>query len=171
MTAAERREEIVSQLTASDTPVSASSLAAKLSVSRQIIVGDIALLRAAGHEVAATPRGYVITGKPSGIRRTVACVHSLEDTARELYAIVDNGCTVLDVVVEHPVYGQLVGQLQLHSRYDVDRFCEKLSRDVPPLSALTGGIHLHNIDCPDEAAYRRVLEALEREGLLLTENY
>ena len=128
MTASERREAILSYLHSSDSPVSASSLAARLSVSRQIIVGDIALLRAAGHEIEATPRGYVLPRGGSGMRRTVACVHSVGDTARELYAIVDNGCTAIDVVVEHPIYGQIVGQLQLRSRYDVDRFVEKLER-------------------------------------------
>ena len=168
MTASERREAILSYLHSSDSPVSASSLAARLSVSRQIIVGDIALLRAAGHEIEATPRGYVLPRGGSGMRRTVACVHSVGDTARELYAIVDNGCTAIDVVVEHPIYGQIVGQLQIRSRYDVDRFVEKLE-GAPPLSALTGGIHLHTIECSDEEAYRRVLAALRREGFLLEE--
>ena len=102
------------------------------------------------------------------MRRTVACVHSVGDPARELYAIDDNGCTAIDVVVEHPIYGQIVGQLQLRSRYDVDRFVEKLE-GAPPLSALTGGIHLHTIECSDEEAYRRVLAALRREGFLLEE--
>lgn len=168
--AEERREEIARILEKSDAPVSASSLATELSVSRQVIVGDIALLRAGGTGISATPRGYILAKVTEGLTRTVACVHSREDMQRELYAIVDNGCTAIDVVVEHPVYGQLAGQLQLHSRYDVDRFNEKLSTEAPPLSALTGGIHLHTIGCPDEAAYERVLEALRRDGILLTEN-
>ena len=63
--------------------------------------------------------------------------------------MVDNGCTVVDVVVEHPLYGQLTGQLSLASRYDVAQFVGKI-RDSVPLSALTGGVHLHHLRCPDE---------------------
>ena len=168
MDSAERRKRIVQILTNAKGAVTGTELSQQCDVSRQIIVGDIALLRAAGHEIEATPRGYVLPRGGSGMRRTVACVHSVGDTARELYAIVDNGCTAIDVVVEHPIYGQIVGQLQLRSRYDVDRFVEKLE-GAPPLSALTGGIHLHTIECSDEEAYRRVLAALRREGFLLEE--
>ncbi|MGI6029517.1 MAG: transcription repressor NadR [Candidatus Heteroscillospira sp.] len=170
MTAEQRRHEIHTLLNAADAPVSATNLAGRFAVSRQVIVGDIALLRASGLDISATPRGYIMSRNSGGLLRTVACFHSLADTSRELYAIVDNGCTALDVVVEHPIYGQLAGQLQLQSRYDVDRFLEKLSAEVPPLSALTGGIHLHHLACPDEAAYRRVLDDLAKIGILLTEN-
>ena len=82
------------------------------------------------------------------------------------YIIVDNGCTVLDVVVEHPVYGELVGALQLKSRYDVSQFILQ-SHKARPLSLLTEGVHLHTIACPDEEAYRRVREALGAAGYLL----
>ena len=60
MEAAARRQAILDRLRTADRPVSASSLAAELNVSRQIIVGDIALLRAGGAEISATPRGYVL---------------------------------------------------------------------------------------------------------------
>ena len=88
---------------------------------------------------------------------------------QELLTIVDNGCTVIDVVVEHPVYGQLTGQLHLSSRYDVGQFLQKVSRSgARPLSALTGGVHLHTILCPDEAAWHRVRAALDQAGFLYT---
>jgi len=141
--------------------VSASSLAAELNVSRQIIVGDIALLRAGGAEISATPRGYVLPRATDGITRTIACRHTLEQTGTELDILVDNGCTVLDVIVEHPVYGQLTGQLQISSRYDVQ------AHDAAPLSMLTGGIHLHTLRCPDAAACERACAALKAAGLLL----
>ncbi|MDD6189910.1 MAG: transcription repressor NadR [Clostridiales bacterium] len=170
LTAEKRRAALIDCLTAADSPVSASALAAQFSVSRQVIVGDIALLRASGANISATPRGYVIDRAQQGCRRTVACVHSCEDTAKELNIMVDNGCTVVDVIVEHPIYGQISGRLDLASRYDVAQFVEKLSsEEAPPLSSLTGGVHLHTLICPDEAAYRRVCKELSKEKLLFSE--
>ena len=85
----------------------------------------------------------------------------------ELQILVDNGCLVRDVIVEHPIYGQLVGQLDIATRYDVDEFISKVTQsDAAPLSDLTGGIHLHTIFCPDDDTYRRVLEKLRENGFL-----
>ena len=97
MKAEERREAIAAALRA-DRPISAITLANRFSVSRQIIVGDIALLRAGGMEIAATPRGYKLETN-SGLERAVVCVHDAEGLEPELLAMVDNGCTVIDVVV------------------------------------------------------------------------
>ena len=166
MTAEERRKAILETLKNSDRPCNASVLAETYGVSRQVVVADVALLRAAGASINATPRGYVMEREESGLVRRVACRHSSYDTEKELYIIVDNGCTVLDVVVEHPVYGELVGMLQLKSRYDVGQFIAKSSL-APPLSQLTEGVHLHTLACPDEGAFRRVCDALEAGGFLL----
>ena len=166
MNAEQRRSQVLACLQTAQTPLSASHLAAQMGVSRQIIVGDIALLRACGHQIFATPRGYLLQRAPQGLRKTVACVHTREQMEQELNLLVDNGCTVLDVIVEHPVYGQLTGSLQLHNRYDVKQFIER-AKDAPPLSQLTEGIHLHTLLCPDEAAFERVQTALRRAGLLL----
>lgn len=157
MKAEERRKFIRETLTA-QRPISASALAEQCAVSRQVIVGDIALLRAAGLDIVATPRGYKL-GERSGLLRTVACVHDAGGLEPELLAMVDNGCTVLDVVVEHPLYGQITGQLQLSSRYDVQQFLEK-SKTAAPLSSLTKGVHIHNLRCPSEEAFQRVRERL-----------
>lgn len=167
MDASARRSAVLKALTEADGPVSASQLAAQFSVSRQIIVGDVALLRASGEAISATPRGYVRDRAEQGILRTVACRHAIDGTERELQIMVDNGCTVLDVVVEHAVYGQLTGQLQIRSRYDVAQFMERLISDgAKPLSSLTDGIHLHTLLCPDEPAFRRTQAALRAEGFL-----
>ena len=168
MEAASRRPAILDRLRTADRPVSASALAAGLNVSRQIIVGDIALLRAGGAEISATPRGYVLPRATDGITRTIACRHTLAQTGQELDILVDNGCTVLDVLVEHPVYGQLTGQLQISSRYDVEQFLARIrDSDAAPLSMLTGGLHLHTLCCPNEDAYTRACAALKAAGLLL----
>ena len=167
MKAEDRRKRIEQTLTA-DRPISATALAGLFSVSRQIIVGDIALLRAAGLDIIATPRGYKL-GETSGLIHTVACIHAgVEELEKELLAMVDNGCTVLDVVVEHRLYGEITGQLSLSSRYDVQQFVER-ARDSSTLASLTGGLHLHNLRCPSEEAYQRVCRDLERLGILYTQ--
>ena len=168
MNSTQRREAILSALKQADKPLSATALAGQLSVSRQIIVGDVALLRAAGEEITATPRGYMLDRRGAGERFTVACRHQPGDIALELNIMVEHGCIVEDVVVEHSVYGQLVGQLALSSRYDVAEFIRKVSEsDSKPLSDLTGGIHLHTLRCPDRETLERVTKALAQAGFLL----
>lgn len=166
----ERRASLLADLTAAGGPVSASKLAARYNVSRQIIVGDIALLRASGEDITATPRGYILKLTPGGIIRRLACVHTPEQMEDELNIMVDNGITVENVIVEHPVYGQLTGQLHLSSRYDVQQFMRKLEgTSAAPLSDLTGGVHLHTLLCSDEAAFARVKDALAAKGYLYGE--
>ena len=179
MSAAQARRQAVAQaLEEAVGPVSAAALAERFSVSRQIIVGDVALtmdasmqtstLRAGGTDILATPRGYLLGGRGGGVERTVACVHAPEEMERELNAIVDAGGEVVDVIVEHPVYGQLTGLLGVRSRYDVAEFVRRVEEHgARPLSALTGGIHLHTVRCPDEKTFRRVRKSLEAENFLL----
>ncbi|WP_367925057.1 transcription repressor NadR [uncultured Ruthenibacterium sp.] len=167
MTSSQRREAIILSLKNSHAPISASKLARELGVSRQIVVGDVALLRAAGTPVLATPRGYMLQTAPTGDRVTVACRHSQDSLLDELYTIVDCGCGILDVVVEHPVYGQLSGQLQIFSRYDADLFWQALKeQDAQPLCTLTGDVHLHTLSCPTPAQRECVLNALQQKGYL-----
>ena len=167
MRAEERRQAILEYLRQSSRPVSAGFLAERFSVSRQAVVGDVALLRAAGADISATPRGYVILKAGRGLTRRVACRHDAAGMEAELCAMVDQGCAVLDVIVEHPVYGQLTGSLQLSSRYDVGLFLARCAQaGARPLSDLTGGVHLHTLSCPDEAAFRRAREALGALGVL-----
>lgn len=168
MTSSERRTYIETALRDAAAPISAASLAARLHVSRQVIVGDVALLRAAGADIQATPRGYILGGGPSGVTGVLACVHSQQAMVDELNLMVDNGCEVLDVIVEHPVYGQLTGQLRLRSRHDVEQFWAR-ARTAAPLSALTDGIHLHTVHCPDEETLARTTAALRQAGYLLEE--
>lgn len=170
MDAQERRNAIARTLEQAAAPVSATALAKEFAVSRQIIVGDIALLRAAGTDITATPRGYVIPRSTTGVTRAVATRHSAVEMEAELNAMVDQGCTVLDVTVEHPIYGQLTGPLNLSNRYEVGQFLTRCrEEEAAPLSLLTEGIHLHTVLCPDEGAFTRVREALRQLGILLEE--
>ena len=168
MTASERRSAIEARLRSAQAPLSATALAGEFHVSRQVIVGDVALLRAAGVDIRATPRGYVLGADSAGVQAVLACTHCSEDMGRELNTMVDHGCEVLDVIVEHPVYGQLTGQLRLRSRHDVAEFLKK-AEGASPLSALTGGIHLHTVRCPDAETLERVTKALKEQGFLLEE--
>lgn len=171
MNAAQRRKALMERLEKSQAPISATALAQEFSVSRQIIVGDVALLRAKDEEILSTPRGYVLPRQNGGLTRSLVCRHTAADLEREMNIMVDHGCTVLDVAVEHPVYGLLSGRLQVSSRYDVSEFIRKVDQEeAKPLSALTDGIHLHTLLCPDEAALQRVRAALDEAGFLVGED-
>ena len=174
MNAAERRTKITHLLSQAEGPVSATALAAQCGVSRQIIVGDVALLRAGGLAILATPRGYVLesSAAPVYAERSVPCRHGSDRLQEELYAVVDLGGALLDVTVEHSVYGQICAPLHIFSRFDADAFCRKLQApDARPLCDLTGGIHLHTLRAPDEATLDRVVQGLRERGFLLTEEH
>ena len=170
MNATERRVQIAAALAEAGAPLSASALAARFSVSRQIIVGDIALLRAGGLAVLATPRGYLMEAPPATPRtltKSIVCAHGDERMGEEIYTVVDLGGALLDVTVEHSVYGELTAPLHIYSRYDADLFLQKI-RDsrARPLCDLTGGVHLHRVRCADEDAFARIERALAEKGLL-----
>lgn len=169
MNAEQRRNEILTQLKKEKNAVSATALAKMFSVSRQIIVGDVAILRAGGAEISATPRGYVLlsTLEKGCIYRKLACLHGGNRMEEELNICVDHGCKVVDVIVEHPVYGELRGVLDLSSRYEVGQFVKRVTEEsAHALSELTDGIHLHTIECPSEEVFTRVKNALDEAGLL-----
>lgn len=170
MNATTRRENIIELLTNADKPLSASAIAGQCAVSRQIIVGDIALLRASGIQIIATPRGYLLerpTDSSNGIEIEIVCIHDDDRIAEELYTVVDLGGAMIDVTVSHSIYGQICAPLHIFSRFDADAFVEKLkSANAQPLCTLTGGVHLHRLRCPSQAVQTRVLEALRTKGLL-----
>lgn len=171
----ERREQIKSILSCSKSAVSAGRLSERLGVSRQIIVGDVALLRASGCKIDATPRGYVLRAEDklpvSADRAVIVSRHDSRRTEEELNILVDNGCKVIDVTVEHPVYGQLTGLLEIASRYDVRNFMSKIAKaGVHSLCELTDGVHIHTIEYTDEDAYKRALSELDAAGFLYKES-
>ncbi len=170
---AERRTKITHLLAQANGPLSATALAAQCGVSRQIIVGDVALLRAGGLAVLATPRGYILenTSAPACAERHIVSHHDNSRMLEELYTVVDLGGAVIDVTVEHAVYGQICAPLHIFSRYDADAFNEKIQQSGSrPLSNLTGGIHLHTIRATDEKTLERVIQGLKDKGFLLLED-
>lgn len=173
MNAAQRREEISKMLEQTEGPISASVIARAFSVSRQIVVGDIALLRAGGLEVLATPRGYVLeSNRPESdvYEGTIVCAHEGDVCmAEELYTVVDMGGKVLDVTVEHSVYGQICAQLHIFSRYDAELFLNKVREsESRPLCDLTKGVHLHRIRCNSKETFDRIEESLREKGIIFS---
>ena len=174
MKAKDRRTEILNILKDASSPVSASALANRLSVSRQVIVGDIALLRAAGIKIAATPRGYVVeedSAEEFPFTGLIATKHTPDQTRDELYTMVDYGGYVINVIIEHPIYGQITGPLDIASRHDADLFVESLNgnKEAKPLSTLTGGIHFHKLGCRSKENFELIRKALDDKGYLVTE--
>lgn len=170
MNSRERREEILKTLQSSDRCVSASVLAERFGVTRQIIVSDVALLRSAGSRITASRQGYSIEREQDDGRllETVVCRHSAGQVPQELYAVVDNGGAVVNVIVEHPIYGALCADLNITSRHDADEFVEKVRQSrASQLCDLTGGLHTHTLRVPDEAALARICDRLDALGILV----
>ncbi len=168
-----RRQQALEALKKSETPLSATALANQFKVSRQVIVGDIAILRALGHEITSTPRGYLYHSEKEnkntfGYTGVIACKHTDSQLLEELYTVVDYGGCLIDVTIEHTIYGQISGALAIHSRYDADLFAAKVQEGTgKPLSDLTYGIHLHRIGCKDNATFLRIENALLKKGIAL----
>ena len=167
MTSNERKHYILDALKNASSPISANHFATKLEVSRQIIVGDVALLRAAGSNIIATPRGYMLEHSSKYIH-TISCSHTAENILDELYIIVDCGCTILNVIVEHPIYGEIIGNLHISSRMDADLFVQKIKEHrTAPLCSITNNIHLHTLSCPSEQHFQHVQRQLRTNGFLV----
>lgn len=164
-----RRHRIVESIRAHNGPLSGAELAKRLRVSRQCLVQDIAILRAAGAEIVATPRGYRLPDSASETHRAVlACRHSPERTEEELQILVDHGVKVLDVIVEHPLYGELRGSLAIESRADVQDFLQRVkATHASLLSSLTHGVHLHTVEASRPEMISRARAQLRERGILL----
>ena len=166
-----RRKELLALLQAQPTPQIGGVLAKRFDVSRQVIVQDVALLRADGHQVLATPQGYLMLPVSQAVMHTrvLACVHTTdEEMADELAIMVSCGVTVQDVSVEHPVYGELRGMLMIHDQLGIADFLRRLQdSDARPLANLTGGVHLHTLQAANAAALDQVQAALGAAGYLV----
>jgi transcriptional regulator of NAD metabolism len=163
-----RRERLGRILHDADDPVTGSYLAKRLGVSRQVIVNDVAILRAAGHPIVGSPQGYLLVDRASGPTDVIACRHARDLGRRELGILVDHGIVVLDVVVEHLVYGEIRANLMVKSRADIERYARVLERSgQAPLSSLTGGLHLHTVRAPSPDALEAAKRELRETGLLI----
>ena len=123
-----------------------------------------------GLQVVATPRGYMLLSplRPEGIVKTVVTRHGdYKSMEEELRIMVNNGARVLNVIVEHPVYGEITGNLMISTPEDVSRFMDNITgSEGEPLSSLTGGVHLHTLEVRDEASWKKILRALKEKNYL-----
>ena len=161
----ERRESLERILKESTNPIKGASLAYDLNVSRQVIVQDIAILRAKGINIVATSKGYSIL-RQNNIERnikTLVCKHKgYTSIEKELSIIIDMGGKILDVIVVHPVYGEIRCTLMINSRYDLEKFIEKVrTSKAEPLASLTKGEHIHTIEVPSDEVYEIIVSKLD----------
>ena len=167
MTGSERREAIVSRIENREAPVSGTALAASFGVSRQVIVQDIALIRAAGYEILSTNRGYILN-RSAVVSRTFKVRHTDEQLEEELYSIVDLGGCVKNVMVNHKVYGQMEAPLNITSRRKAAEFIADIRRGKSsPLKNITSGYHYHVIEADSEETLDLIADMLEKKGFLV----
>lgn len=166
MTGADRRKKIVSLMRVSDTPLSGSRLGKETNVSRQVVVQDIALLRTEGYPIISTARGYYISETKQAVR-LIKVYHTDEQVEDELTTIVDLGGCVLDVMVNHKVYGKVSAPLNVKNRRDVQKFVEDLkSGKSTPLLNVTSGYHFHKISAEQEEILDEIEDALRKKNYL-----
>lgn len=166
MNAAERRNMIIQKLENSDKALSGSALAKELGVSRQIIVQDIALLRAKGTNIISTNLGYILT-QTKEAKRVFKLRHTDEEVSDELSLIVDCGGIVKDVFIYHKVYGTVRAEMNIRSREDVRKFLEKIaSGSSSLLKNVTSGYHYHTVLAPGEETLDLIRERLSEKGFL-----
>ena len=172
MDSKKRREDMMEILKEAKAPIAGTTLAGMLCVSRQVIVQDIALLRATNKNIMSTNKGYLLFDKEQGkvgVRRVFSVKHLDSEMGDELNAIVDQGAKVLDVIVEHEVYGQISVDLYMTCRSDVEDFLKALSQaNSKPLKILTSNRHYHTVEAENERIIAKVESALLAGGYLIS---
>ena len=164
-----RRSELLNLLRRSSAPLTGTELAAHFNVSRQVIVQDIAILRASGEQIFASLQGYLIPSQLQERRQqaVVACRHTRKRSKMSWVSSWIWG-KILDVIVDHPVYGELRGNLMVASRRDLSLFMESLNKTAAhPLLTLTDGVHLHTLEAPDKRVMDEIIAGLEKAGYLV----
>ena len=169
LTGSKRREELINTIKSSTSPISGKTLAQLYDVSRQVIVQDIALLRTAGYDIISTNRGYILNA-PHTITRVFKVSHTDAQTEDELYSIVDLGGTVVNVMVNHRVYGHMEAPLGISSRLKVKAFIDDIKNGKSsPLKNITSNYHYHTVEADSEKTLDLIEKTLEEKGYLITE--
>ena len=166
MNTAERRGEILKILHNADAPVAARELAGKFGVSRQVIVQDLAVIRASMPGILSTTKGYVLQ-QDSSCSREFKVRHSQDKAAEELNLIVDCGGHVKNISISHRVYGRVSAEMDIRSRQDVNEFVQAInSSHSSVLSSATSGYHYHLIEASSQERLDLIGEQLKKAGFL-----
>lgn len=167
----ERRQELLSRLKKVDHPITGGELAKIANVSRQVIVNDMNLLKARNEPIIATSQGYLYIKMENGnklIERKIVCLHTAEDTEDEMMSIVDCGVTINNVIVEHPLYGEITASMMISNRLEVEQFVRRVKETKASLLAdLTNGTHLHVISAPSIEQLDQAEAVLREKGYLI----
>ncbi|MBK3493421.1 transcription repressor NadR [Viridibacillus sp. YIM B01967] len=170
----ERRKILLDMLKQEGQPITGTELANRANVSRQVIVSDMALLKARNVPIMATSQGYVLFTaniESAHCERQIACRHISIDTEEELNILVDAGVTVKNVTVEHAVYGEITASIMVSSRHDVQQFMQKIADTKSNLLLeLTEGIHIHLISASSEEKLDFAVQQLQHKGFLIAPN-
>lgn len=171
MNSKERRKYIEDLLKITDMPQKGHVLSEELGVTRQIIVKDIAILRAEGKKIIATPEGYLMPNEEKRlVKRVMAFSHKSDNIEDELKTIVKFGGIIEDVIIEHSLYGEIKGMLMIKTFYDVENFIKKVNdHKAEPLLMLTGGIHLHTISAENDEVMSNITRELKNKMYLLSD--
>lgn len=172
MNSKDRRKHIKELLIKNDKPQKGQQIAENLGVTRQVIVKDIAILRAEGNNIIATPDGYMCPKElESNVKRIIAVSHEKGAIKDELECIIKFGGVIKDVIIEHPLYGEIRAMIMVKTAFDIQNFMNKLNKyDAKPLSKLTNGVHLHTIQAEDEDIMDKIINELKLKGYLITDN-
>ena len=162
----ERRKKIIQMLSESEKPISGRELADALQVSRQVIVQDMALLRAQEHDITSTNLGYSLL-KQDKVRRVFKVMHTDEQVGEELSLIIDYGGVVEDVFIYHKVYGIVRADLLIRCRKDIEAFLQDLAAGKSGLlKNVTSNYHYHTVSAPTEKLLDLLQQQLMEKGFL-----
>ncbi len=162
-----RRKKLIEIIRKSDRPVSGTALATELDVSRQVVVTDIALIRANGVDVISTNRGYIIN-QSNKCKRIIKSHHTDEQILDELFTIVDNGGVAENIIINHRYYNRLEAPLGVSSRREAKEFMDAIaSGKSKSLSSATSGYHYHVISADDEDTLDIIEKELKEKGYWL----
>lgn len=167
MKVAERRKAIISYLLAAKEPVSGAELSQQFNISRQIIVQDIAILKGSGCDILSTSQGYILQKSPFS-ERVFKVRHTAEETEDELSCVVSLGGTIVDVFVQHRVYGKIGAELNIASSEQVREFLDNIrTGKSTELMNVTGGYHYHTIRADSEQILDKIGAALRERNYIV----
>lgn len=167
MNAVKRREQLAALLTGASGALSGSALAKELGVSRQVIVGDIAVLRGEGFNIISTTKGYVLADSLV-CSRVLKLQHSDEDVKTELETVINAGGSVKNVFVNHKMYGRLSAPMNIATHRQIADYLDDIRYGKSaPLKNVTSGYHYHTVLAESEAVLDEIEKQLRQLGFVV----